>query len=173
VRRSTSARWCARCRTGSSDWARSRLWNLIQNPLDTTIAGASLIFGGVLERHLGLTICLAHGGGFLAYNLGRLTRGRLVRSETGVAMAGFVEEPFGRLYFDTITHASSALRLLVEEATAEHVLLGTDFPFDMADPRPLETVRQADLSDQGRALIVRGNAECLLKLVPVDERGGR
>ena len=44
------------------------LGNLIGNPLDTTIAGACLIFGGVLERHPKLNFIMSHGGGFIPYS---------------------------------------------------------------------------------------------------------
>jgi aminocarboxymuconate-semialdehyde decarboxylase len=147
----------------SKRFARYYLGNLVQNPLDTTIAGACLIFGGVLERHPELRICLAHGGGFLPYNLGRLIRGRLVRSEAAVSMAGSVEDSFGRLHFDSVTHSPSALRFLVGEAGPERVLLGSDFPFDMGDPDPVGTVRAAGLASEPVELVLRGNAERLLR----------
>ena len=51
------------------------LKNLIGNPLDTTVAAASLVFGGVLERHPTLTFCMVHGGGFAPYQAARWTHG--------------------------------------------------------------------------------------------------
>ena len=73
-------------------YERYYLNNLIHNPVETTVAAAHLIFGGVMERFPRLKILLAHGGGLLPYNLGRLRRGRLVRKETSVSMQGSVEE---------------------------------------------------------------------------------
>jgi aminocarboxymuconate-semialdehyde decarboxylase len=139
--------------------------NLIQNPLDTTIAAAHLIFGGVLERHPGLMVCLAHGGGFLPYDLGRLVRGKLVRGDESPALQGSVEDSFRRLYFDSVTHSSAVLGFLARQATPEHVLLGSDFPYDMGDPTPPKTVEGAGLSPAETHLILRGNADRLLKLV--------
>ena len=148
----------------SKRFGRFYFWNLIQNPLDTTIAGASLILGGVLERHPELVVCLAHGGGFLPYNLGRLVRGRAVRAEARASMQGSVEESFKRLYFDSVTHSPSALRFLVGEVTAEHVLLGSDYPFDMGDPTPVRTVEAAGLPSGAADLVLRDNAGRLLGL---------
>jgi aminocarboxymuconate-semialdehyde decarboxylase len=142
---------------------RYYLNNLIHNPLETTVAGAHLIFGGVLERFPGLKICLVHGGGLLPYNLGRLRRGRLVRSETKVSMSGSVEDSYRRLLFDTVTHSVPALRFLVGEVGAEHVLLGSDYPFDMADPDLVGTVRESKLDPKQEDLILRGNATRLLQ----------
>ena len=41
------------------------LWNSVGNPVETTIAAAQLVTSGVLARHPGLTVVLAHGGGAL------------------------------------------------------------------------------------------------------------
>jgi len=143
-------------------FGRYYLNNLIHNPLETTVASAHLVFGGVMERHPRLKVMLVHGGGFLPYNLGRLARGRRVRPETAVAMAGSVEASFARFRFDTVTHSPAALRFLVDEAGGDRVLLGTDYPFDMADPDPLATVAAAGLDEPARAAILSGNARSLL-----------
>jgi aminocarboxymuconate-semialdehyde decarboxylase len=142
---------------------RYYLNNLIHNPLETTVAAAHLIFGGVLERFPGLKICLVHGGGLLPYNFGRLRRGRLVRPETRVSMSGSVEDSYRRFLFDTVTHSVPALRFLVQEVGAEHVLLGSDYPFDMGDPDLVGTVRASGFDAREEELILRGNAERLLQ----------
>jgi aminocarboxymuconate-semialdehyde decarboxylase len=141
---------------------RYYLNNLIHNPLETTVAAAHLIFGGVMERFPRLKICLVHGGGLLPYNVGRLTRGRLVRAETRMSMKGGVEESYRRFLFDTVTHSVPALRFLAEEVGAESVLLGSDYPFDMGDPDPVGTLRASRLDASVEAMILRENAERLL-----------
>ncbi len=106
---------------------------------------------GALPR---LRICLVHGGGLLPYNVGRLIRGRLVRPEAKARMTGSVEESFSRLYFDTVTHSAPALAYLVEQAGADHVFLGSDYPFDMADPDLVDTVRAAGLGAVKEELVL-------------------
>jgi aminocarboxymuconate-semialdehyde decarboxylase len=54
------------------------------------------------------------------------------------------------------------LRDLVEAVGADRVLLGSDYPFDMADGHPLQTVRRADLDEDDEAALLSGNAERLL-----------
>jgi aminocarboxymuconate-semialdehyde decarboxylase len=53
----------------------------------------------------------------------------------------------------------------VEAVGADRVMLGSDYPFDMADPRPVATVRAAGLSDEDAAAVLYGNAERLLSEV--------
>ena len=56
------------------------LVNLIGNPLDTTIAAAALVFGGVIERYPRIKFLMVHGGGFVPYQAGRFKHGWEVRS---------------------------------------------------------------------------------------------
>jgi|HigsolmetaAR203D_1030402.scaffolds.fasta_scaffold00048_67 aminocarboxymuconate-semialdehyde decarboxylase len=144
------------------EFAPYYLTNLIHNPLETTFAAAHLIFSGVMERYPRAKVCLVHGGGFLPYNVGRLRRGRLVRPETQGAMTGDVDQSYGRFFFDTVTHSVTALRFLVGEVGADRVLLGSDYPFDMADPMPVGTVREAAFVRAEESAILRRNAERIL-----------
>lgn len=127
------------------------LQNVIGNPLETTIVVERLICAGVLARHPRVRLLLMHGGGFLPYQTGRLVHARGVRPE-------LVDAPenawdfFGQLYFDTITHDASALRYLVSRAGLDHVVLGTDLPFDMALARPADTLAEALSDEQAQAV---------------------
>jgi len=116
--------------------------NVVGNPLETTMAGMRLIAAGVLDRHPRLLICLAHGGGFFPYQLGRLRHAATVRPE----LKHLQRSPFDYLphfCFDSITHNARALHFLIEWAGAERVMLGSDFPFDMGDPDPTGTMQRA------------------------------
>lgn len=150
------------------DLPRYFLKNLVGNPAESTIAVAHLIFGGVLERHPGLRMCVVHGGGFAPYQIGRWRRGfaavpHLTHTEMGVDPL----ESFRRLYFDTVLHDSAALQHLLGVAGSERMVLGSDFPFEMGDPTPVVTVREAlaDLPDADMDAILGGNVESLLDQV--------
>lgn len=116
------------------------LTNLIGNPLETTIMVANLMFSGALDELSRLKLVLAHGGGFVPYQIGRFVHGHKVRPETRAHTASSAKELLKRLYFDTITHDPQALRYLVELVGAERIVLGTDSPFDMGDETPRATL---------------------------------
>ena len=138
------------------------LTNLIGNPLDTTIAAASLVFGGVMERYPNIKICLAHGGGFTPYQGGRWVHGWHVRNEPKKSLPVSPEASLRRFYYDTIVHAGPQLESLVAWAGASHVLLGSDYPYDMGTFECARQVRAASLSDADRAMILGGQAATLL-----------
>jgi aminocarboxymuconate-semialdehyde decarboxylase len=131
--------------------------NLIGNPLDTALAIADICFSGILEEIPGVKFFFAHGGGFMPFQVGRLRHGFSVRQESKVDTSRSPEHAFRELYFDTITHDAPSLRYLVESVTAEHVFLGTDLPFDMADPDPLATLASAGLTQEQQNRIAGGN----------------
>jgi aminocarboxymuconate-semialdehyde decarboxylase len=137
--------------------------NLIGNPLDTCIAAASMIFGGVLERYPNLKVCLAHGGGHLPYQVGRLQHGFTDERSSAARTKAPPIEQYLCFYYDTITHSRASLEFLVSLVGAEHVMLGSDYPFYMGDPRPVETVEGCDgLTREQKDLILSGNARRLI-----------
>ncbi|MBH0239814.1 amidohydrolase family protein [Methylobrevis albus] len=124
--------------------------NFIGNPLDTTIAAACLVFGGVLERFPGLKIVLSHGGGFTPYQAARWVHGWAERTESKVKLQGSPAASIDRLLFDTILHGPEQLQFLVDWAGPERVLYGTDYPFDMGQYDGLEVIDQLRLSAAAR-----------------------
>jgi aminocarboxymuconate-semialdehyde decarboxylase len=138
------------------------LRNLIGNPLDTTIAAACLVFGGVLERHPNLTVVLAHGGGFVPYQMGRWAHGFDVRPEPKVNLKGLPQASIDRLRFDTILHAKPQLESMIGWVGAPRVLLGSDYPYDMAMLDCVRHVRALAISDADKATILGSEAERLL-----------
>jgi aminocarboxymuconate-semialdehyde decarboxylase len=142
------------------------LQNLIGNPVETAVAVASLIFGGVLQRFPNLQIILAHGGGVAPSLIGRWRHGHAHRPEPRVKFTGSVEELFSKLYFDTVVYDAHVLRFLIETFGADHVLLGTDHSGDMSAWQEVPQMRALDfLSEVQKAQILGGNAARLLGLV--------
>ena len=127
------------------------LWNSVGNPVETTIAAAQLVTNGVLARHPGLKILLAHGGGALLALRGRLRRAYAVRPEARADGAAAPDDLLRRLYYDSLTHDQAVLASLVEFAGAEHVLLGSDRPFDMGADRPADDIAALGLERGRRA----------------------
>lgn len=139
----------------------SYLDNLVGNPLDSTIAAAALIFGGVLERHPTLRVCLVHGGGCLASLIGRWTHGyHATRRAHSTPQPP--EEYARRLYVDTLVHDAGALARLASLLGTDHLLLGTDYPYDMGERDPLGELARAGLEND--PAIVGATAARLLRL---------
>jgi aminocarboxymuconate-semialdehyde decarboxylase len=139
--------------------------NVIGNPLDSTVAVSHLIFGGVLDRHPSLKICVAHGGGFLPFYAGRMDHAHAARSDCRQHIPASPSSYLKRLYFDTIVFRQESLKHLVELYGSDHVLLGTDYPFDMGHYEPVELIEAtAGLKRADRDAIMGLNAARLLGL---------
>ncbi len=140
------------------------LWNLVGNPMETTIAAAHLVVSGTMERHPGLRVLLAHGGGAIVTLRGRIRHGQEAVAAVGPPLSESANGVIGRFLFDTVTHDPGLLRSLVEAVGADRVLLGSDYPFDMADPDPVATVRAAGLGEDAELALLAGNAARELRL---------
>jgi aminocarboxymuconate-semialdehyde decarboxylase len=142
--------------------ARHFLRNLVGNPTDSTIAIASLIFGGVLERHPDLSLCFVHGGGFAPYQIGRWDRGWQLREGLRKHLPHPPSTYLPRLYFDSLTHDTASLRFLGERVGWDHVVLGSDYCFDMASDDPVADVRRLGLAPADEERVLSGNLQALL-----------
>lgn len=139
------------------------LVNLIGNPLESTIAIAALIFGGVLERHADLRFGFVHGGGFAPYQTGRWDHGWGCRTEPKQHIAVPPTTYFKRMFFDSLTHDALSLEMLGRRVGWRQVVLGSDYPFDMASSDPVAAVKQLGLPAQDEAAVLSENAERFLR----------
>lgn len=137
--------------------------NLVGQPLESTIAVSHLIFGGVLDSHPGLKICIAHGGGFLPVYSGRMDHAYRARSDCRHGVSKQPSEYLKQLYYDTVVFSREHLVYLVERYGADHLMLGTDYPYDMAEPDPVGLITgTSSLTDTQKLEICGGNAARLL-----------
>jgi aminocarboxymuconate-semialdehyde decarboxylase len=138
------------------------LWNTVANPLETAATAAHMVVAGVMERHPRLRVLLAHGGGALLAVRGRLRHAHGFQPQARARLKESPEDSIRRFYFDTLTHDDALLRALIDYAGPGHVLLGSDYPFDMGDSRHVDTVRGLGLDPDVEARILAGNAEELI-----------
>ena len=131
---------------GKERLGRYYLTNFLGNPMDTAIAAASLIFGGVLERYPSLNICLVHGGGAFPYLLGRVSFGYSAIRDSHIIPKP-PETYFRRFYFDTVVHEPRSLAFLSNLVGADRLMLGTDYPYAMSEADPLGELDRAGLGD--------------------------
>ena len=138
--------------------------NVIGNPLETTIALHYLIFDGVLERHPNLKILAVHGGGYLASYSGRIDHAWGARSDAHGDLPHPPTTYLKKVYFDTVVFTPHQLQELVRLYGPDKILMGTDYPFDMADYDPVGHVCGAGLDEADVAAICGGNVKRLLGL---------
>jgi aminocarboxymuconate-semialdehyde decarboxylase len=139
--------------------------NVIGNPFETTLALHYLVFDGVLERHPNLKILAVHGGGYLTAYSGRIDHAWGARSDTHGELPQPPTSYLKKVYVDTVVFTPHQLAALIDLFGADHVIMGTDYPFDMAEFDPighLASVKGLDASTI--AAIAGGNAKRLLGL---------
>jgi aminocarboxymuconate-semialdehyde decarboxylase len=149
---------------GADRLGNYHLKNLIGNVTDTAIGVASLMFGGVFDECPNLKICFAHAGGSTPYIWGRWEHGQRVRNEAKVRTTTPIAALKRRVYFDTLSHSTSAFRFMVGEVGADRVILGTDCPADMADMEQVEKIEKMGLPEGDVKRILGGTAASLLGL---------
>ena len=136
--------------------------NLIGNPLDTTIAAACLVFGGVIERFPNIRFFMVHGGGFAPYQAGRWQHGWQVRPEPKKNLKKPPAETIRTFYWDTILHSQPALEYLVSAFGANHVILGSDYPYDMGTFECARQVKALSIPQLDKVTILNGLVQTLL-----------
>jgi aminocarboxymuconate-semialdehyde decarboxylase len=139
--------------------------NVIGNPLDTTIAVSHLIFDGVVARHPKIKFIAAHGGGFVAHYWARMDHAWRARADCRTIIKRKPSSYLEKFYFDTITFDPVMLRNLIDRYGADHVLLGTDYPYDMGEDDPRGLIASVKkLPAKQRRQIEGLNAMRLLKI---------
>jgi aminocarboxymuconate-semialdehyde decarboxylase len=135
------------------------------NPADSALSMGFMLYSGVFDRFPNLKLCVLHGGGFFPYNLGRLDQGWAVRS--GLRAAQAKKPPSGYLkniYYDDMIYRVDALDYLRNLAGADHIMVGTDYPFLLGDWKAVDKIEALDCPDTEKELMLEGNAKRLLKI---------
>lgn len=143
-------RWMARWLTGM--------------PSETQLSLIAMILGGAFDRlPESLRICFAHGGGSFAFWLGRFENAWHRRPDVVGTSAKPPSQYVGRFSVDSVVFDPRALRTLVDVLGAEHVLVGSDYPYPLGERPVGQVVARADfLSAEERAMIRTGNARRFL-----------
>ncbi len=137
------------------------LWNSIGQSIEEAKVMTSLILEGVLEDLPELEIVIAHGGGFLPHNFGRLDRNFRNRPGTASKISKPPSEYLRSFYLDTCVYDPAVLAVLLERVGADRLVLGTDYP--VGDVDPLGILTAAGASADEVTAIAGGNAATLLR----------
>jgi aminocarboxymuconate-semialdehyde decarboxylase len=139
--------------------------NVIGNPLETTVAVSHLIFDGVMERYPKLKVVLPHAGGYLAHYWARMDHAWKARPDCRTVITKKPSSYLEKFYFDTITFDRGMLSHMVGRYGADHVVLGTDYPYDMGMEHPVDFIGGTPgISKADKERIMGGNAARLLKI---------
>jgi aminocarboxymuconate-semialdehyde decarboxylase len=140
------------------------LFNLIGNPVDSTIAIGDVVFGGLLDRFPRLRWGFVHGGGVAPYLLGRWDHGWHMREITRESIPDTLpSELLRRCWFDTLTHSGPALEFLGRAVGWDRIVLGTDYPFDMGVTDPMGFLTRAVEDPEIRAAVTTTNHQAFLR----------
>jgi aminocarboxymuconate-semialdehyde decarboxylase len=131
--------------------------NIIGNPMETTIALHYLIFDGVLARHPDLKVLAAHGGGYLGSYPGRIDHAWGARDDCRADLPLPPSHYLKKVFVDSVVFTPLQLEALVKVFGVDHVLMGTDYPFDMAEADPIGHVTAGEPFDAGTVAAIAGN----------------
>lgn len=146
--------------------AEHYLMNIVGQPLETAICLSKLILGGTFDRHEGLKIIAAHGGGYLPTYSARMDYGHAVRTDTGCCKFR-PSDYLKRIWYDTVVHDPEHLERLIAAVGMEQVVTGTDYPFDMGYYNPSAMV--ANLDPESQEAILGGNAATLFGMADASQ----
>ena len=131
---------------------------LVGMPAETTLAIASVVMGGVVERFPKLRMAFAHGGGAYAATLGRIEHGFNVRPD--LCQTATTTKPSAllhRIWVDSLVHEAPALRSLIRTFGAERISLGSDYPFPLGEHHPGKLIEgMTDLDKACREQLLSG-----------------
>jgi aminocarboxymuconate-semialdehyde decarboxylase len=157
---------------GSDKMGGYGLRTVCGNPADTTLSVGYMIYSGVFDRFPKLKLALLHGGGFFPYHLGRFDRGLNSGSGAGPSRIAASQPPskyLKNLYFDNLVYRVETVEYLKRMVGTEHVMVGTDYPYDLGDWMAAEKIQQMNCTDTERDAMLHGNARNLLR-IPADQQ---
>jgi aminocarboxymuconate-semialdehyde decarboxylase len=150
---------------GDSRMPRYHFWNSFGAPLESSAAAMSLVYGGLLDRNPDIRIMFTQGGGWIHFGVGRLEL-RYQQREDARPMSQSPLNYLHRMFYDCLVHDVDSLGLLIKRATAQRVMVGTDFPAGGDIPGgAARWISQCEfLSDDDKESILWRNAASFLKL---------
>lgn len=133
--------------------------------MDTTLAAASLVYAGVVERYANIKWVLAHLGGAVPYMAERFDRGFEAYPECRERCTVLPSEQLRDFYYDTVNFDPACLRLALEFAGADNIIAGSDYPHMIGSlDKMVRAIDGMPLSDDERDKVRGGNVARILGL---------
>jgi len=139
--------------TGGERFSDYYFSNVIGNPLETTTALHYIIFNGLLRDLPDLKIFAAHGGGYLPSYSGRIDHAWGARKDCHTDLPEPPTHYLKKVWIDSVVFTHHQLEYLVQQYGSDKVIMGSDYPFDMADYDPVEHIASSALSDEDKAKV--------------------
>jgi aminocarboxymuconate-semialdehyde decarboxylase len=135
------------------------------NPADSALCLGYMTYSGVFDRFPDLKLCVLHGGGFFPYHLGRFDQGWHVRYGARAAQAKKPPSAYLKnIYYDNMIYRVDTIDYLRKLAGADHIMVGTDYPYNLGDWKAVEKIEALDCPESEKELMLEGNAKRLLKI---------
>jgi aminocarboxymuconate-semialdehyde decarboxylase len=128
---------------------------------DSTINVFRMICSNFLDRYPGLKLVCAHTGGFSLLLRNRMQREVDTNATLSHALPRKVGDYLRDFYFDTVCFEPGYLGYAAGIVPAERLLLGSDAPFPLGEPDPVNFVRRALPAAQAE-LALSGNFQRLI-----------
>jgi aminocarboxymuconate-semialdehyde decarboxylase len=108
---------------------------------------------------------ILHGGGFFPYHLGRFDQGWAVRAGARAANAKMAPSSYLKnIYYDNMIYRLDTIKYLIGLGGIDHIMVGTDYPYDLGDWDAAKKVEQLDIPEADKMLMLEGNAKKLLRI---------
>jgi aminocarboxymuconate-semialdehyde decarboxylase len=132
---------------------------LLGMPTETAVAICSLIFGGIFEKFPKLRVAFAHGGGSFPGLIGRIEHGfesrpDLVQIHNNINPREYV----GKFFVDSLVHDKEVMNYLIKFLGAEHIALGSDYPFPLGEQVPGKLIESMNFDASTKEMLLSGTA---------------
>lgn len=149
---------------GQERLSKHYLFNLVGNPVDTTIAIANVVFGGLVDRYPKLRWGFVHGGGVAPYLAGRWDHGWHKRAVSRELIPDALpSEILSTFWYDCIVHDTRTLVYLADCVGWDRIMLGSDCPFDMGVVDPVSFIDEIPEAVPHRDALLETNATNFLR----------
>lgn len=170
----------------TEDKSKYEIWWTFGWPYETSAAMSRIVFSGMFDRLPNLRVITHHCGAMIPFFEGRVGYGwdelgsRTADEDYGAILKAMSKRPvdyFKQFYADTaVLGSKSAIQCGVNFFGTDHVLFGTDCPFDkeqgeLVIRETIAAIETLDVTDDEKAALFYKNAQKMLKLPVHGEEG--
>ncbi|MBM3940581.1 MAG: amidohydrolase [SAR202 cluster bacterium] len=134
------------------------LENSIGFPIESALAAASMITGGVIDHAPGLRVLFSHGGGNFLLLLPRLNNAYSGQGPLKGTVKRAPMEYAREFFYDDVLFDNRAVRFLIDMVGVSQVMIGSDYPFMTRKQTADQEFTELKLTAEERELVGSKNA---------------